>query len=171
MDVIGIFFSFRSVKTQQQVKKIIKQIGENHCEAVDVDTATLADFQKFRNYILAVPTWFDGELPSYWDEYLPMIEDESFKGKKFAIFGGADQKGYPSNFADGIGLMAEFVEERGGRIVGLTKAEGYSFESSRALRGNNFMGLVIDMENQPGLTNTRIEKWVDDIIQEFKSAK
>lgn len=167
MEKIGIFYSFRSVKTAQQIKKITKLLG-SEVETVDVDIATTGDFMKFSNYILAVPTWFDGELPSYWDEFLPSIEDEDLTGKRFAIFGGGDQKGYPENFVDGIGIMADFLEERGGTIVGLTSTEGYEFESSVAQRGDQFAGLALDIENQAALSNERIEKWVDSLKKEFK---
>jgi flavodoxin I len=167
MEKIGIFYSFRSVKTAQQIKKITKLL-DSEVETVDVDIATTGDFMKFSNYILAVPTWFDGELPSYWDEFLPSIEDEDLTGKRFAIFGGGDQKGYPENFVDGIGLMADFLEERGGTIMGLTSTEGYEFESSVAQRGDQFAGLALDIENQAALSNERIEKWVDSLKKEFK---
>ncbi len=167
MEKIGIFYSFRSVKTAQQIKKISKLLG-SEVETVDVDIATTGDFMKYTNYILAVPTWFDGELPSYWDEFLPSIEDEDLKGKRFAIFGGGDQKGYPENCVDGIGLMANLLEERGGTVVGFTSTEGYAFESSVAQRGDQFVGLALDIENQAALSNERIEKWVEQLKKEFK---
>lgn len=168
MQDTGIFYSFRSVKTGQQVKKIIKLLGNDQTETVDVDVVTRDQFMKFTNFILAVPTWFDGELPNYWDEFLPAIEDEDFKGKNFAIFGGGDQKGYPENFVDGIGIMAEFIEERGGKVIGFTSTEGYEFEGSRAQRGDQFTGLALDIENQAALSNERIEKWVENLKKEFK---
>ncbi|MCT4587311.1 MAG: flavodoxin [Carboxylicivirga sp.] len=167
MKKTGIFYSFRSVKTAQQVKKIIKLLDEE-IETVDVDIATGEDFMKFSNYILAVPTWFDGELPNYWDEFLPAIEDADLSAKRFAIFGGGDQKGYPENFVDGIGLMANLLEEKGGQIVGLTSTEGYDFEGSIAQRGDQFAGLALDIENQAALSNERIEKWVEALKKEFQ---
>lgn len=164
----GIFYSFRAVKTGSQVKKITKLLQANNVESVDVDIATREDFLKYTNYILAVPTWFDGELPNYWDEFLPSLEDADLTGKNFAIFGGGDQKGYPENFVDGIGLMAEFLEERGGTVVGFTSTEGYVFEGSRAQRGTQFVGLALDIENQAALSNERIEAWTSLLKKEFK---
>jgi len=167
MNKTGIFYSFRSVKTAQQVKKI-SRLFDDQLESVDIDVATGEDFMRFTNYILAVPTWFDGELPTYWDEFLPAIDEEDLSGRQFALFGGGDQKGYPENFVDGLGLMAEFIEERGGSIVGLTSIEGYDFESSKAQRGNQFLGLALDIENQAALSNERIEQWVQSLKKEFK---
>ena len=167
MKKIGIFYNFQSHKTKQQVKKIIKLLDEKSVEEVDVNTATHKDFDKFENYIFAIPTWFDGELPYYWDEFLPTIEEDNLKGKKFALFGGGDQVRYPDNFVDGLGIMAEFIEQRGGEIVGYTSVEGYSFDYSRAQRGDQFVGLAIDIENQAALTDQRIENWVADVKKAF----
>lgn len=168
MKKIGIFYSFRSHKSKQQVKKMIKHLGEKNVEQVDVEKATHDDFDKFDHYIFSVPTWFDGELPNYWDEFLPTIADDDLKGKKFALFGGGDQKGYPENFVDGLGVMAEFLEKRGGEIVGFTSTEGYTYESSRAQRGDQFVGLALDIENQAAMTDERIKNWIADIQKAFK---
>ncbi len=167
MKKIGIFYSFNSHKTKKQVQKIIKQLGEQKVEEVDVDVAGQKDFEKFDHYILAVPTWFDGELPTYWDEFLPSIEDDSLKGKVFGLFGGGDQKRYAENFVDGLGIMADFIEARGGSVVGFTSAEGYTFERSRALRDKQFVGLALDIENQAALTDERIESWVNNLKKDF----
>jgi len=169
MKKVGIFYSFRSHKTKQQVRKMIKHLGEKNVEEVDVEQATHKDFDKFENYIFAVPTWFDGELPNYWDEFLPTIEDDDLSGKIFALFGGGDQKGYPENFVDGIGVMAEFLENRGGKIVGFTSTEGYSYEHSRAQRGDQFVGLALDIENQAALTEERIKNWINDVEKAFNN--
>ncbi len=167
MKKTGIFYSFRSGKSKQQAQKIVKAV-DLPIEEVDADTLTHDIFMSYDNYILAVPTWFDGELPNYWDEFLPAIEDEKLKGKKFAIYGGGDQKGYPENFVDGVGIMAEFLEDRQGKIVGFTSTEGYTYEESRAVRGKQFVGLALDIENQAALTKERVENWGKQLNKEFK---
>ncbi len=168
MKKTAIFYSFKSVKTRQQVKRLVKAWGNDAIEEIDVDTTSGDVFKQFDQYILAVSTWFDGELPNYWDELIPDLEDLSFKGKRFAIFGGGNQIDYPENFVDGIGLLADFFESRQAKIVGFTSAEGYQFESSKALRGNMFCGLALDIENQAALTHERIDKWVEQIKEEFQ---
>ena len=55
-------------------------------------------FLSHKNMILGVPTWFDGELPNYWDEFVPAIEDLDLKGKTIAIYGLGNQVEYPENF-------------------------------------------------------------------------
>ena len=98
------------------------------------------DFAAYDCFIVGASTWFDGELPTYWDELLPELRTMELKGKKVAIFGLGDQIRYPKNFADGIGLLAEVFEGDGATLVGFTSSEGYTFERSRALRGNQWCG-------------------------------
>ena len=160
---IGLFYSFRSQKTRKIAERIEEYFGAGHLEAVDAETVTPEDFMRFDRFILGVPTWFDGELPIYWDEFLPALKELDLTGKKFAIFGLGDQKGYPENFGDAVGIMSDILVGRNGAVVGETSSEGYTFESSRALKNGKFNGLILDQENQPRLTENRIREWVDQL--------
>ena len=167
MKKVGIFYSFSTVKTGQAVKILVEALGEENIELVNAESVTEEKFLSFDNLILGVPTWFDGELPNYWDEFVPALEDLNLKGKKIAVFGNGDQKNYPENFVDGIGIMSAILEERGAKIVGYTSTDGYKFESSRALKGENFVGLALDFENQARMNKERIGKWIEQLKKEF----
>ena len=116
---------------------------------------------------LTIVLLLDGELPTYWDELLPELRTMELKGKKVAIFGLGDQIRYPENFADGIGLLAEVFEGDGATLVGFTSSEGYTFERSRALRGNQWCGLVIDLDNQSEQAKKKIKEWCEQVKKEF----
>ena len=167
MKKIGLFYSYNTKKTSQTAKRLMEIFGENAIESINTETLTEEEFLSFINMILGVPTWFDGELPNYWDEFVPALEDLDLKGKKIAIYGAGDQKGYPENFVDGIGIMAELLEAQGATIVGFTSIEGYSFESSRARRGDRFCGLALDFENQSSKNKERIARWAEQLKKEF----
>lgn len=167
MEKIGLFYSFNSNKTAKLGQKIAEQFDPDIIEENNAELAGSLSFMPYHNLILGVPTWFDGELPNYWDELVPAIEDMDLTGKRFALYGLGDQKGFPENFNDGIGLMADLLTDRGAEIVGFTEANGYQFESSAALKGDHFCGLCLDQENQARLTNSRIENWVEQLKQEF----
>jgi flavodoxin I len=163
----AIIYSFNSIKTKKIAERIMEAFGKE-IEAVNAEELTRNVFEPFDNYILGSPTWFDGELANYWDEFIPELEDIDLKSKTIAIFGLGDQKGYPENFGDAVGILAGILENRGARIVGFTSLEGYSFESSKARKGNQFCGLLLDQENQARLTSDRVEKWVESLRKEFK---
>ena len=96
---------------------------------------------------------------------------EDLKGKKVAIFGLGDQKNYPDNFVDGMGILADAFQKAGAELVGFTSTDGYTFNQSRAVRGEKFCGLVIDQENQAQLTSKRIADWCKLIKEDFTSNK
>ncbi len=168
MNKIGIFYSFKSTKTAKAAEKIKEAFGPDfNIVPVNAEELTEELFLSFTNLILGVPTWFDGELPNYWDEFVPALEDLNLNGKTIAIFGLGNQVEYPENFGDAVGIMAELVQERGARLIALTSAEGYHYESSKALVDGEFCGLILDQESQPRLSKERIENWVNDLKAQF----
>ena len=122
---------------------------------------------KYELFILGTPTYFDGELPDSWDEFLPELEDADLSGKKVAVYGLGDQQHYPVSFADGVGLLASYMEELGATIVAETSTEGYSYEHSVAECDGRFLGLVLDPTNQPELTDQRLAAWLEQLKVAF----
>lgn len=167
MKKIGLFYSFNSHKTKLVAEKIIEKFGDVQIVPVNAETVTEEEFLSFDSLILGVPTWFDGELPNYWDEFVPALEDLDLTGRKIAIYGLADQKGYPENFGDAVGLMADLVRKCGAEVVGETSTNGYSFESSKALQNGKFIGLILDQENQARLTPERLDMWIEELKKSF----
>jgi flavodoxin I len=168
MGKTAIIYSYNTQKSKKVAEKIIAAFGEFNIEAINAEELTKEVFEKFDNFILSSPTWFDGELPNYWDEFVPDLEEMDLKSKTFAVFGLGDQKGYPENFCDAIGILVELLEECGAKVVGHTTLEGYNYESSKAERGGEFVGLPLDQENQARLTKGRIERWIKQLSKEMK---
>lgn len=168
MEKISLIYSFNSNKTAKVAEKIKEAFGDDTLEPINAETLTEEEFLKNKTAILGVPTWFDGELPNYWDEFGPILEDLNLKDRKFALYGLGDQKGYPDNFLDAVGLMTDILEKRGARIIGFTSTEGYNFGKSKAVRENKFSGLAIDFENQATQNSSRIKKWVEQLRKELK---
>lgn len=167
MKKTAIFYSFNTQKTSRAAKMVVENFGKDITE-VNVEETSSDEFLSFDNYILGVPTWWDGELPNYWDEFIPDLEELNLKGKTFALYGAGDSKGYPENFVDAIGLLGNLIEEKGGKLVGFTKNEGFEFERSKALRGDSFCGLPLDFENHPRKVKPNVKAWVDQVKKEFK---
>ena len=167
MNKTVIIYSFHTQKSKKVAEKVIEAFGKDDIDVVNAEELTKDIIEKYDQFILSVPTWFDGELPNYWDEFVPDLEEMDLSKKTFAIFGLGDQKGYPENFCDAIGLLVSILEDCGAKIVGYTSTEGYTFESSKAQRGNEFIGLLIDQENQARLTKDRVSKWVEKLKGEF----
>jgi flavodoxin I len=167
MKKTAIIYSFNTKKSGKTAELVKENFNSDAIEMVNAEDITGEKFRSYEQLILGVPTWFDGELPNYWDEFVPELEDLDLKGIKIALFGLGDQKGYPENFVDSIGLMAEILEKQGAELVGFTSIDGYTFEKSRAQRDEQFAGLAIDYENQESMNMTRIAAWVEQLKQQF----
>ena len=167
MKKIGLFYSFQTTRTAGIAEKIISEIGEEYIDKIDVLDTDFSSFENYQYMIFGIPTWFDGELPGYWDELLPGLESLKWKGKKIALFGLGDQKQYPVNFGDAVGIMAEFLEQFHAEISGFTTVEGYVFMKSAAQREEKFAGLILDEDNQRGLTDQRVLSWAQQLKKEW----
>ena len=102
MKEIGLFYAMNAAKTSHIAEKIREKLGHKEVEMIMIEKAWQNDFQAYDNLIVGASTWFDGELPTYWDEMIPEIESLDLKDKKVALFGLGDQIGYPDNFVDGL---------------------------------------------------------------------
>ena len=67
MKKIGLFYAANAVKTSQVAKKIRKVLGAENVDIIPAEQAWGNDFEAYDNLIIGVSTWFDGELPTYWE--------------------------------------------------------------------------------------------------------
>jgi flavodoxin I len=163
----AIIYSFNTTKSKKAAEKIMDAFGKDKIEALNAEEITAEKFLSYDFLILSLPTWFDGELPNYWDEFVPELEDLDLKEKTFALYGLGNQKEYPENFGDAVGIMADILENAGGKLIGFTSTEGYEFEQSLAVRENQFMGLMLDQDTQPKQSAKRIKDWIAQLNKEF----
>lgn len=166
MNKTGLFYATGTEKTAAIANKIQAAFGDGKVDIVPLERAWKKEFETYEYLIVGTSTWFDGELPSYWDEMLPELKTLNLEGKKVAIFGLGDQVNYPDNFVDGIGILAEVFKGCGAELVGCTSTDGYRFHASKGVKNGRFLGLAIDPETQPDKTGARIENWVDELKKE-----
>lgn len=167
MKKIGLFYGTSTTKTAAIAQKIQEAFGQADLDIVPIESAWKEEFLTYNYLIVGTSTWFDGELPTYWDEVMPELTGLELQDKKVAIFGLGDQVNYPDNFVDGIGVLAEAFKTAGAKLVGLTSPEGYTFNQSHALKDGKLQGLALDIENQSDQTEKRIKDWVDQLKKEF----
>ncbi len=161
---IGIFYGSSTGNTKDVATKLQEMLGGDLHNIADVDAETLAEYDYL---VLAASTWGAGDLQDDWEDFFPNLDDVDFTGKKVALLGLGDQENYGDTFADGIAILAEKVEEKGGMIVGYTSPEGYAYDNSEAERDGKFIGLVIDEDSQSRLTDERIKAWTADLKAAF----
>lgn len=168
MASVGLFFGSDTGNTEAVAKMIQKQLSEKLVHVQDIAKSSKEDVDNFDLLILGIPTWYYGEAQCDWDDFFPELEAIDFSTKLVAIFGCGDQEDYAEYFCDAMGDIRDIVEAKGGTILGNWSTEGYEFESSKALIDDNtFVGLCIDEDRQPELTEERVTKWVNQIYDEM----
>ena len=165
--MIKLIYGSDTGNTELVIEDLIKLIDNTEVTTVADLTPEDWDYDKF---ILGIPTWYDGELQSDWEDYFEEFKTIDFTDKTVAIFGLGDQLGYDEWFCDGIGILAEVILKNGGRVIGYTdKDESYDFETTpkSIIKDDVFYGLCIDEDNQGELTQERLSKWVEQIKLEY----
>lgn len=176
MSRIGLFFASSTGNTRRIAKTIKKRFDDDTmADALNVNKASTGLVAGYSHLILGTSTLGGGQLPGLstdcmgggWEEFLPQLSGVDFSGKTVALFGLGDQAKYPDEFVDAMGILHEFVVARGAKVVGAWPADDYDFISSKALVNDEFVGLVLDQENQKLLTDSRVEAWLQLIAPEF----
>lgn len=170
MAKIGLFFDTDTGNTRKVAKQIRKRFNDDEIDLINVAKASSADFESYSALILGTPTLGDGELPERWAELLPALADIEWGGKTVALFGLGDQEGYPDEFVDALGIIYEALSDSGATLIGGGSTEGYEYSASRAEVDGQFIGLVLDLDNQKELTDERIDAWFAEVAEPLRAA-
>ena len=168
MATVGLFFGSDTGNTEAVAKMIQKKLGKQMVDVKDIAKSTKEEIADFDLLLFGIPTWYYGEAQCDWDDFFPELEQIDFEDKLVAIFGCGDQEDYAEYFLDAMGMVGDIVSERGGIIVGNWPTAGYEFEASKALvDDDHFIGLGIDEDRQPELTEERVNQWVKQLHEEM----
>ena len=166
---VALIYGSDTGSTEYISEIIAEKLALENIDFKDVVTMKPPDFAVYDIMIMGIPTWYIGELQTDWDDFFEEFKTIDFTGKKVAFYGLGDQYGYPDNFQDGLGILAEVVLDNGGELYGYWPNEGYDFNESLGIAPNGmFYGLALDEDNQRDESNGRIEKWVNQIKEELQ---
>ena len=169
MSKIGLFFGTQTGNTEAAAEMIQSALGGDSVVTLhDVAEADLDELGEYDCLIIGCPTWNIGELHSDWEGLYDELDALDFSGKKVAYFGVGDQIGYADNFQDAMGMLEEKISQLGGATVGYWPTDGYEFEESKAVRDGKFVGLALDEDNQPEMTEERVQAWTSQLKSAFE---
>ncbi len=158
---VNIIFGSDGGTTKTVANRIAKHAQGR---AIDIKAASVADFENCTLLVLGSPTYGAGDLQADWEAHLDKLTEARLTGKKVALFGTGDQVSYPDCFVDAMGVLYDFVVEKGANVVGFTETAGYEHTGSRAERDGQFVGLALDQDSQSSKTEKRIVAWVSQLV-------
>ena len=163
MAKIGLFYDTDTGNTRKAAKMINKLFDEGDIDMKNITKLEATDFDLYSAFIIGSPTLGEGELPNNWNDFLPSLDGIDLSGKTIAMFGLGDQDEYGHEFVDALGILYDKFESLGASFIGAWPTEGYEYSFSAGERDDEFVGLVLDQENQSDLTRERIETWVAEV--------
>lgn len=164
---IGLFYGSTTGNTLKVAEMIQEAFGADEVDIFDVREATAAMLDNYDVLVLGTSTWHWGGLQDEWADFEENLSKVRLKGKKVALFGLGDQKRYPDNFVDGIGLLYDRIKPLGIMLIGMWPTKGYDFDQSAGQIGDKFAGLAIDEDNEPDKTGQRVTQWVGQLKKEL----
>jgi len=172
MEKIGLFYGPEKGSVHRVAEKIKAIIGENKIDLISVRNATAADLERFDKIIFGISTvgketWDSAYSNTDWSKFFPVVSQVDYSNKTVALFGLGDHVTYPGHFVSTMGILAKELLKHNARIVGQVSTDGYEFDDSEAVIEGKFIGLPIDEDFEPELTDERIKSWISDIKGEF----
>ncbi|WMC18928.1 MAG: flavodoxin FldA [Enterobacteriaceae bacterium PSpicST2] len=168
MNNIGIFYGSDTGNTKKIAKIIQKKINKNS-KIYNISNVNKKTVEFYNILLFGIPTWYYGEPQNDWYNFFPILKKINFNNKYVALFGCGDQEDYSEYFCDAMKCIYDIIYPLKANIIGYWENSGYFFEKSKSLLNNNkFIGLAIDEDRQPKLTNIRINKWIINLKKDLK---
>mgnify|MGYP001302749808 CR=1 FL=1 len=167
---IGLFYGSSTGNTQMDaniIKEALNDYAPGMVEIFDIAKVDVETMLPYDHLIIGCPTWNIGHLQDDWDVKFEHLDRLDLSGKRAALYAPGDPVGYSDNFCDAMGILGRKLEERGAELVGFTDAGDYTFDHSLAVEDGVFLGLALDDDNEPGLTEERIRDWVAQLVVDF----
>ena len=172
MEKIAIFFGPLNGSVHRIAKLVASKIGADKVDLIHITDASAKDLEKYNRIIFGISTigkdtWQQKFDNTDWSHFFPIVTDFNFKGKKVAIFGLGDHITYAYHFVDSMGLLGKTIKTNGGELFGKVSTDGYTFQDSDAIVEGQFIGLPVDEDFEPEMTEERVSAWVDSLMKTF----
>jgi flavodoxin I len=172
MSKIAIFFGPENGAVHRVAKLLASKMENQKPDLILLNEASAGDLARYKKIIFGISTvgrdtWDQKFENVDWVKFMPAVSSFDFTGKKVAVFGLGDHITYAYHFVNSMGTLAKMVVKNGGQLLGKVSPDGYTFQDSEALEGGLFLGLPIDEDFEPELTEDRLICWVEQLNKEF----
>tara|TARA_B100000513_G_scaffold192873_1_gene119613 strand:+ start:1922 stop:2224 length:303 start_codon:yes stop_codon:yes gene_type:complete len=76
------------------------------------------------------------------------------------------QGGYGDNFCDAMDELTSCFKKQGADMIGSWSTDGYDHMESKSIADGKFVGLPCDEDQQPELSEERVNAWVSQLKSE-----
>ena len=161
---IAVIYGSTTGMTAEIAASIASALGAECLNVAEVSANQVSGFDAL---VLGSSTWGAGDLQDDWEANIGVLEGVNLAGKKVAVFGTGDSLSFADTFCDALARLRDAAVAAGAQIVGMGEVEGYDGIASRVVENGRFIGLPLDVTNQPELTEARVAAWVEKLKGEL----
>ena len=160
----GIIYGSNNGNTQAVSEKVAEKLDAKLFHINNLEPEAIGDLDFI---IFATSTWGIGDLCDDWELGISKVEGISLTNKYVSFIGLGDQMVYGSTFCDGLRLIYDRLDVKSMNHVGKWSVDDYDFEESQSIVDGQFLGLVVDEDNESDLTDQRVDLWVRQVKSEI----
>ncbi len=165
MQKTAIIFGSSVGNTRFVAEKVHAKFPE--ADLIPAETADIEALKDYDVFIMGTSTWGVGQLQDDFETFIENFLTLDLSDKTFALFGLGDQQTYADTFCNGMGKLYELLAKQNPRFIGQWPSDDYDFSESAAFKDGMFVGLALDEDNEPDLTDGRIAIWSEDVKREL----
>jgi len=171
MKKTGLFYWPRKGNVETCAFKIKENFAPDAIDVFCLDEIKNVNLQHYDLVIIGGSTvgadnWENAIVNNFWSDFFEKFGNDALKNKPVAMYGLGDQILYPDHFVNGMKEIKEEIDAAGALFIGRWQIDGYDFTNSDSVENNMFLGLALDEDRQPELTEARIQKWLTQIKKE-----
>ena len=166
MKSIGIFYGSSTGATESIAARLAEKLGVDEAHVYNVSEVTVDEVAQFDVLLLGSSTWGCGDLQDDWETFLGDLKGTDLSGKLVALFGCGDSASFSDTFCGALGIIYDELQGTGCQFIGAVSADGYTYDDSAACVDGKFVGLPLDEMNEDGLTEERLDAWVEALKAE-----
>lgn len=156
---------------EHSARLIAEEFGDITVQTLkEVDPATLPDYDLLivGSSTVGAENWEEAEDSNLWAPFFLKLKEsgKDLSNTYLAQFGLGDQVLYPDHFVDGMGILKDDFDLFHPTYIGEWPSDDYDFTGSMSLERDVFVGLALDEDSQPELTEDRVKRWVAQIKKE-----
>lgn len=164
MKKIGLLYWPKGGNVENVARRIYNEFDKEIIDLFDTSSIEPADLMKYDFLVVGGSTvgsenWEEVDDSNIWFSFFKQLNQTDLSELTVLLFGLGDQILYPDHFVDEMATLKEEFEKAGATIKGSWPMEGYEFNESRSIENGEFIGLVLDEDQQSELTDSRIQQW------------
>ncbi|MCD8318609.1 MAG: flavodoxin FldA [Paraprevotella sp.] len=167
MKKISIYYGSTTGTCEALASMIANSLGVANENVHNVTDMTKEDLESSDVLVLGSSTWGCGDLQDDWYDGVDILKTANLSGKKVALFACGDCESYSDTFCEAMTHIHDALANSGCTFIGKVPTSDYTFTSSTAVEGDQFIGLALDDVNESDKSEARIANWAKQIKEEI----